>query len=397
MPKGSKSDKETTYELRDIVLAKVRGYPPWPGMVVDPQAVSKEVLRERPQNKKSSFYCVRFFPKGDHAWLVSKDISRLKPHEIEAFINEPSKRSGELLDGYKVALDPAKWEEEQELKRANAEKEEANAEVDQLDGETDGLDADGDAEADESPSRSRKRKRESETKAKVRTKASAKKDKDADSMKRKAAGKRNGARSKALVESEDDGAAEADGDDDDDAGPSKRAASPPAAKKPKKDDDPLASDPEAVRVRDWRHKLQKTFLNDKGTGPKQDEMPACNDLFTAIEQYDKMNIHYLSYSKIGKVMRHIHLQASDKIPRDDEFHFRSRAKALVDKWHVILSANKEGGPSANGTLAGSSPIAPSKVDKPEEDVPNGAATVLTGETHPAADGTTSVDVTIAEA
>ena len=161
----------------------------------------------------------------------------MKPHEIEAFINEPSKRSGELLDGYKVALDPAKWEEDQELKRANAEEEEANAEVDQLDGETDGLDADGDADADEAPSRSRKRKRESETKPKVRTKASAKKDKDADSVKRKAAGKRNGARSKALVESEDDGAAEADGDDDDDAGPSKRAASPPAAKKPKKDDD----------------------------------------------------------------------------------------------------------------------------------------------------------------
>lgn len=397
MVKGSKSDKETTYDFRDIVLAKVRGYPPWPGMVVDPQTVSKEVLRERPQNKKSSFYCVRFFPKGDHAWLVSKDISRLKPHEIEAFINEPSKRSGELLDGYKVALDPAKWEEEQELKRAHAEEEEANAEVDQLDGETDGLDADGDADADEAPSRSRKRKRESETKPKVRTKASAKKDKDADSVKRKAAGKRNGARSKALVESEDDGAAEADGDDDDDAGPSKRAASPPAAKKPKKDDDPLASDPEAVRVRDWRHKLQKTFLNDKGTGPKPDEMPACNDLFTAIEQYDKMNIHYLSYSKIGKVMRHIHLQPSDKIPRDDEFHFRSRAKALVDKWHVILSANKEAGPGANGTPAGSSPTAPSKVDKPEEDVPNGAAAVPTSETHPAADGTTSVDVTMAEA
>lgn len=397
MVKGSKSDKEATYEFRDIVLAKVRGYPPWPGMVVDPQAVSKEVLRERPQNKKSSFYCVRFFPKGDHAWLVSKDISRLKPHEIEAFINEPSKRSGELLDGYKIALDPAKWEEEQELKRANAEEEEANAEVDQLDGETDGLDADGDADADEVPSKSKKRKRESETKPKVRTKASAKKDKDADSVKRKAAGKRNGARSKALVESEDDGAAEADGDDDDDAGPSKRAASPPAAKKPKKDDDPLASDPEAVRVRDWRHKLQKTFLNDKGTGPKPEEMPACNDLFTSIEQYDKMNIHYLSYSKIGKVMRHIHLQPSDKIPRDDEFHFRSRAKALVDKWHVILSANKDAGQGANGTPAGSSPTAPSKVDKAEEDAPNGAAAVPTAEVLPAADGTTSVDVTMAEA
>lgn len=142
-------------------------------------------------------------------------------------------------------------------------------------------------------------------------------------------------------------------------------------------------------------------------------MPACNDLFNAIEQYDKMNIHYLSvrilpflthshidilqYSKIGKVMRHIHMQPSDKIPRDDEFHFRSRAKALVDKWQLILTANKEAGAGANGTPGGSSPTAPSKVDKPEEDVPNGAALVPTGETHPAADGTTSVDVTMAEA
>jgi len=90
------------------------------------------------------------------------------------------------------------------------------------------------------------------------------------------------------------------------------------------------------------------------------------------------------------------MQPSDKVPRDDEFHFRSRAKALVDKWHVILTANKEAGSGANGTPAGSSPTAPSKVDKPEEDVPNGA-TAVPGETHPAADGTTSVDVTMAEA
>lgn len=96
-------------------------------------------------------------------------------------------------------------------------------------------------------------------------------------------------------------------------------------------------------------------------------------------------------------MRHIHLQPSDKIPRDDEFHFRSRAKALVDKWHVILSANKDGGQGTNGTPAGSSPTAPSKVDKAEEEAPNGAAAVPAAEVLPAADGTTSVDVTMAEA
>jgi hypothetical protein len=37
------------------------------------------------------------------------------------------------------------------------------------------------------------------------------------------------------------------------------------------------------------------------------------------------------------------------------------------------------------------------MDKPDEDVPNGAAAVPAAEVLPAADGTTSVDVTMAEA
>ena len=52
-------------------------------------------------------------------------------------------------------------------------------------------------------------------------------------------------------------------------------------------------------------------------------------------------------------MRHIHALNADKVPRDDEFKFRERAKALVDKWHEILSASKaaEGAvrkPATNG-------------------------------------------------
>lgn len=41
-------------------------------------------------------------------------------------------------------------------------------------------------------------------------------------------------------------------------------------------------------------------------------------------------------------MRHINLLEPSKVPRDDEFKFRDRAKALVDKWHEILNANKGG-------------------------------------------------------
>ena len=44
-------------------------------------------------------------------------MSKLKKHEIEAYINEPVKRSGELFNAYKIALDPEKWEQEKEEQR----------------------------------------------------------------------------------------------------------------------------------------------------------------------------------------------------------------------------------------------------------------------------------------
>lgn len=41
-------------------------------------------------------------------------------------------------------------------------------------------------------------------------------------------------------------------------------------------------------------------------------------------------------------MRHITAVPDERIPRDDEFKFRARAKSLVEKWHEILNANKPG-------------------------------------------------------
>jgi hypothetical protein len=45
-------------------------------------------------------------------------------------------------------------------------------------------------------------------------------------------------------------------------------------------------------------------------------------------------------------MRHIQSQGDGKIPRDDEFKFKDRAKALVEKWHQILNSNKPNGTSS---------------------------------------------------
>lgn len=164
------------------------------------------------------------------AWLVAKDISKLQTHEIESYINEPYKKSGDLLAGYRIALSPKKWEEE----RANNavytnDVEEDAAEVDELDSD----------ETSNKKSKSKKRKRESDG-APTKTRKPAKLKKDSTEPLKKGApskGRKSGLKSKAMVESEDE--AEAEGEDEDDAGPSKKASPPPTkkVKREKPDDD----------------------------------------------------------------------------------------------------------------------------------------------------------------
>ena len=175
------------------------------------------------------------------AWIVPKDISKLQQHEIEAFIREPYKRSGDLLKGYRIAADPTKWEEEIEAKRAEAAEEEANAEIDQLQSDEE----DGD-DSEEKSTKTKKRKRESDAASvKSKPKVKAKKGSDEPASKKSAKStpkaKKNGAKPRtSMVESEDEGGM---GGDDEDAGPSKQA-SPPPAKKAKHDKDEDEADGE---------------------------------------------------------------------------------------------------------------------------------------------------------
>jgi len=211
---------------------------------------------------------------------VSKDISKLKEHEIEAYINEPYKKSGDLLTGYRIALDPAKWEKERETADLALVEQEDNATVDQLESDIEG-------DAAKKPAKPKKRKRDSEAPTpKPKAKPKTKGEKKTPSAK----GKRNGTKSKELVESEDDGEPEAEAEEDEEAGSSAKAA-PPPSKKPKreKDDDvdrmftlrqypplrthfhsaALEQDIEAKKVREWRHKLQKALLGNKGMPPAE--------------------------------------------------------------------------------------------------------------------------------
>ncbi|KAK0438659.1 hypothetical protein EV421DRAFT_957132 [Armillaria borealis] len=80
--------------------------------------------------------------------------------------------------------------------------------------------------------------------------------------------------------------------------PARRARVPLPAKKAKRDKEEhdegdVADDPEDIKVRQWRHKLQKTFLSNKGD-PKEEDMPEMDKPFRTVEAYQSITIHYFT-------------------------------------------------------------------------------------------------------
>ena len=63
-------------------------------------------------------------------------MSLLQAKEIDAFINGPGKKKGDLLQGYQIAKDPAEWITEKDDIAAEVQKREAEAEDDELASET---------------------------------------------------------------------------------------------------------------------------------------------------------------------------------------------------------------------------------------------------------------------
>jgi len=117
-------------------------------------------------------------------------------------------------------------------------------------------------------------------------------------------------------------------------------------------------DPEARRVMDWRHMLERMLL---GRGPIKEEvsftsslirwfpspsrshkfsqdMYACDEVFRQLEDYDEMSIDYLLFTKIGKVMRHIGQKT--EIPCKEQFKFQERAEVLISHWAGLLTSGK---------------------------------------------------------
>jgi len=69
-------------------------------------------------------------------WAQPKDLSLLQAKEIDAFINGPGKKKGDLLKGYQIAKDPSEWITDKDDQAAEVARMEAELEDDELASET---------------------------------------------------------------------------------------------------------------------------------------------------------------------------------------------------------------------------------------------------------------------
>ncbi|BGP49222.1 hypothetical protein JCM10450v2_005105 [Rhodotorula kratochvilovae] len=281
--KGSKkdsapaSDPNHVYAAGDIVLAKLKGFPAWPGQVCEHGDAPPKVQKEKPPKGKNVNLV--------HAWLPSRDLSVLTPREIDSYVSSGNKKKGDLLSAYTVAGDPSEWRRERADRQAEYD---ALMEQQALAGDDeDQLASEGEGKKGEGKKR-----------------------------KRAPAGAANGAdkKSKAKAGKKDD------------AGPA-----------PKKAKTANADDP-GETVKSWRHKLQKVFL---GKGElAADEMPKCAEYFDAMEKFD-MKKEWLTESKLAKVLKRIALMKDGQIPDEDKYSFRQRSSELANKWAALLGGSND--------------------------------------------------------
>ncbi|WPK23796.1 hypothetical protein PUMCH_001042 [Australozyma saopauloensis] len=82
MPPKSSSAK---FQPKDMVLAKMTGFPAWPSFVMPPEMISEAIMKAK---KKTTNTCVIFIPDGDFNWMNEKSLEILTPEKLKTRISK---------------------------------------------------------------------------------------------------------------------------------------------------------------------------------------------------------------------------------------------------------------------------------------------------------------------
>ncbi|KAG5361046.1 PWWP domain-containing protein 1 [Yarrowia sp. B02] len=298
-----------------VVLAKVKGFPAWPGMVVPENVLPSSVLDAKPR-KNRQMWPVRFFIDTTHTWAYRNDLKPLGVDEAAKFLKSASRgrKDKSLHAAYKVASEPPSLDDFVEQVYGDAEDEDEEDEEDE-------------EEAEEKPP-AKKRKTAAKPAAASATssaKSKAAAVKEAISQAKKKSG--HGAAKESKEDAKAKGGAKADAK----AGSKSASASPAlSASKPKSSPAPRRSDKEG-KVLVIRHKLQRGLLS--GSVPEDSELPGLSQYLTRLEEFEGLETSIIRQTKINKVLKGI--VKLESVPKDEEYGFKERSLKLLTEWNKL--------------------------------------------------------------
>ncbi|QSL64303.1 hypothetical protein MERGE_001602 [Pneumocystis wakefieldiae] len=304
------------YNVGDLVLAKISGYPWWPGMVFPEDIAPKGVMDARPASKKRrngmdvQHWLVRFFPAPEYIWASNNDIRPLTPEMIDDFLSRKTTKK-DIRRSYEIAKTCPTVEDL--LSQQSFEvKDELDGDEDEDEDELNDNLKDGDVN-DDSIKGTLKRKIDSKRSENKRRRHGS------DHRKTKLNNQEKGI---------------SDG--------SERNSNKILNGKLKSEENSTISSEKSLQIK-WeqrkqkvllfRHKLQRIMLTN-GKAPSETDMPIVNEQLEKLETFKGIDAEILRATKIGKVLKRIlHLS---NIPSDEKYFIKERSEKLLNLWKELL-------------------------------------------------------------
>ena len=397
-----KSDSRDAFQVGDLVLVKITGFPWWPATIVTLEHLPDGARRAQPQKGKKGASTVlplpvQFLGQPEYYWPRTTDIKPFSPEQAREWLSSGKKASNKQLKvAYEVATNPPSLDElmlgKQKFASAPEASDDDADENDDNDGE-DAVDSENEAESDkdddaavddeddEPTSGARRGKGKKQTKR--ATAATPAKSAPASAKKSKATpkvtpNKRRQPEDPTSTDAADEKPSakkrarksvgtETSGSKVGKSTPSRQPAPAPTPEESAKD----MWEKKKQTVMYLRHKLQKTLLSkDPATEENVSPVPKF------LQQLDDLEVEPVIFreTKIGKVLSRI--SRLETIPRDDEFQIRKHVNELLAKWQKLLGHAESGldaGGDTNGqshTQSADTPVKPVSADDtklPEQD------------------------------
>lgn len=75
-----KRTSKSKFNYKDLVLAKMAGFPAWPSFIMPPDLIPSSIMKVK---KKSTEFCVIFIPDGDYNWMNEKNLEALTIEKLD--------------------------------------------------------------------------------------------------------------------------------------------------------------------------------------------------------------------------------------------------------------------------------------------------------------------------